>query len=76
MTLAAARRDDRETLFAIPEVVIDRRDDGSIILKSSASLRPSARCVGDWLEQWARQTPDKVFLGERPNTDAPWTTVT
>ena len=76
MTSAAARRDDRETLFAIPEIVIDRRDDGSIILKSSASLRPSARCVGDWLEQWARQTPDKVFLGERSNTDAPWTTVT
>jgi feruloyl-CoA synthase len=76
MTSAAVRRDDREALFAIPEIVIDRRDDGSTILKSSASLRPSARCVGDWLEQWARQTPDRVFLGERSNTDAPWTTVT
>jgi feruloyl-CoA synthase len=76
MTSAAARRDDSETLFATPEIVIDRRADGSIVLKSSAPLQPSARCVGDWLEQWARQTPDKDFLGERPNIDAPWTTVT
>ena len=36
----------------------------------------SARCVGDWLEHWARQTPERIFLGERANVDAPWTTVT
>src|SRR4029077_14849701 len=54
----------------------DRRADGSIILKSTTSLKPSARCVGDWLEHWAAQTPDRIFLGERGSVDAPWTTVT
>src|SRR5882757_10503559 len=76
MTSLAARRDDPKILFATPEIVADRRADGSIILKSTTSLKPSARCVGDWLEQWAAQTPDRIFLGERANVDAPWTTVT
>ena len=69
-------RDHSNRLFATPEVVADRRADGTIWLKSTATLQPGARCVGDWLEHWARQTPEKVFLGERANADAPWTTVT
>jgi len=77
MTIAAAnRRDNPETLFAAPEIVADRRADGSIWLKSTTPLQPGARCVGDWLEHWARQTPDRNFLGERSDVDAPWTTVT
>jgi len=76
MTLAAATSSDRaETLFATPSITADRRQDGSIILKSTMSLRESARCVGDWLEHWARQTPDRIFLGNRTNVDAPWSTV-
>jgi acyl-CoA synthetase (AMP-forming)/AMP-acid ligase II len=35
-----------------------------------------ARCVGDWLEHWARQTPERIFLGDRANADMPWRTVT
>src|ERR1700682_999713 len=76
MTPLAARRDDPKILFATPEIVADRRADGSIILKSTTPLKQSARCVGDWLEHWAAQTPDRIFLGERANVDAPWTTVT
>src|SRR6478736_1773025 len=75
MTLAAVRRDDPKALFATPAIVADRRADGSIVLKSSEPLRAGARCVGDWLEQWARQTPERIFLAERGNIDAPWTTV-
>ena len=69
-------RDRSETLFATPAIVADRRADGSIILKSTDAVAPSARCVGDWLEHWARQTPDRIFLGDRASADAPWTTVT
>ena len=76
MTSAASRRADSTSLFATPEIVADRRADGTIWLKSTAPLQGYARCVGDWLEHWARQTPDKIFLGERANADAPWTTVT
>ena len=77
MSIAAAnRRDHPETLFATPEIVAERRADGSIWLKSATPLQPGARCVGEWLQQWARQMPDRIFLGERSNVDAPWTTVT
>jgi feruloyl-CoA synthase len=77
MTIAAANRHDHpETLFATPEIVAERRADASIWLKSATPLQPGARCVGDWLEQWARQTPERIFLGERSSVDAPWTTVT
>jgi feruloyl-CoA synthase len=76
MPAAATRRDDIGTLFAVPEIVADRRADGSVWLKSAVPLQPGARCVGDWLEHWAKQSPDKIFLGERASVDTPWTTVT
>ena len=77
MTMAAAdRREHAGTLFAKPEIVADRRADGSIWLRSTTPLQPDARCVGDWLEHWAQLKPEKIFLGERASADAPWTTVT
>src|SRR5260370_17336660 len=77
MTIAAANRHDHpEALFATPEIVAERRADGSILLRSATPLQHHARCVGDWLEHWARQTPERVFLGERSSVDAPWTTLT
>jgi feruloyl-CoA synthase len=74
--VAASRREPPEALFASPEIVAERRADGSIWLKSMTLLQPGARCVGDWLEHWARQAPDRIFLGERSSVDAAWTTVT
>ena len=76
MISAAARSDRLETLFAKPRISADRRADGSIILKSTTPLKQSARCVGDWLEHWARQTPERIFLGDRASPDMPWRTVT
>ncbi|MDN5003106.1 feruloyl-CoA synthase [Bradyrhizobium sp. GCM10027634] len=74
--MTPATRGDAASLFATPRTVVERRADGSIVLRSPEPLRESARCVGDWLEQWARRTPGTVFLAERANADAPWTTVT
>src|SRR5258707_13414466 len=73
---AANRRDNPQTLFATPDIVAVRRGDGSVLLRSMTPLRETARCVGDWLEHWARQAPERIFLGERPSVDAPWTTIT
>ncbi|KJC42526.1 feruloyl-CoA synthase [Bradyrhizobium sp. LTSP857] len=74
--MTTAARGDAASLFATPKTVAEHRADGSIVLCSPDPLRASARCVGDWLEQWARQAPDKIFLAERGNVDASWTTVT
>lgn len=77
MTAAAVHRlASAQALFARPEIVADRRADGSIWLKSATPLQPFARCVGDWLEQWAREAPDTVFLAERAGADLPWTKLT
>src|SRR5882724_5908973 len=75
MMTAATRRDPAETLFAKPAISADRRADGSIVLKSTMPLQEGARCVGDWLEHWARLTPQRIFLADRASADAPWRTV-
>ena len=40
-------------------------DDGSFVLRSPEPLMPYARCVGEWLERWARETPDAPAFAER-----------
>lgn len=76
MTITASRGDDPQALFATPAIVADRRADGCILVRSTTPLKRGARCVGDWLEQWARQVPDRIFLGERASAEMPWSTVT
>ena len=47
------------------KVSLEERADGSLLLTSAYDHGPAARCSGDWLEHWARVTPDAVFLAER-----------
>jgi feruloyl-CoA synthase len=53
---------------------IERIDaaDGSFVLRSRVAPRPHARCLGDWLEHWARVTPGATFLAEREAAGAGW----
>jgi len=74
--MTSASGGDASSLFATPRTVAEHRADGSIVLRSPDPLRDSARCIGEWLEQWARQTPDTVFLAERDSGDTPWATMT
>ena len=46
-------------------VDVDRRPDGTILLRSPEPLGACDRAVGEWLEYWARTTPDRSFLLER-----------
>ncbi|HEX5684290.1 MAG TPA: feruloyl-CoA synthase [Ideonella sp.] len=43
---------------------------GAFMLRSAEALQPFARCIGDWLEHWARTTPDAPFLAEREGGSA------
>ena len=40
-------------------------DDGSFVLRSPEPLKPYARCVGEWIERWAAETPDALAVAER-----------
>jgi feruloyl-CoA synthase len=56
---------ERNLRFAPPKVEIEKRADGSMLLRSPQKLGPYARCVTEWLVQWSDRAPDRVFLAER-----------
>jgi feruloyl-CoA synthase len=56
--------DDPEML-APPRVQRQPLPDGGFVLRSPEPLQPYARCVGEWLERWAAETPDALALAER-----------
>ncbi|WP_041646462.1 feruloyl-CoA synthase [Aromatoleum aromaticum] len=63
---------DIDAMFARPVVNIEARPDGSRVLRSGIQLPDGyARCVGEWLERWARDTPERLFLAER-NVAGEW----
>ena len=59
-------------LLAPRAVVREDRPDGGFVLRSPEPLRPFERCVGDWLERWARETPDAPAFAE-PAPASGWT---
>ncbi|MFZ5510668.1 MAG: feruloyl-CoA synthase [Pseudomonadota bacterium] len=60
--------------FAPAQVDVERRSDGSLVLRSPQPLAPYARCLGSHLERWAREAPERVFLAERAGSG--WRTLT
>jgi feruloyl-CoA synthase len=49
--------------------------DGAFTLSHPDPLGPYARCIGEWLERWSRETPDAPAFAE-PDADGGWTTLT
>ncbi len=72
--LADAMFSDPQQL-APPRVVRIGLDDGSFVLRSPEPLRPYARCIGEWLERWAAETPDAPAFAER-TPDGGWRRLT
>ena len=61
--------------FAPAKVELDKRADGSMLLRSPQELGAYARCVTEWLVQWSDRAPGRVFLAER-NASGAWRKVT
>ena len=55
----------RPNTFAPREVLVDRRGDGSILLRSPLAYSGDGRTVCDFLPQWANDAGDRIFLAER-----------
>ena len=51
--------------FAPAEVRVEKRADGTTVLRSPQPLGPYARAVGDWLVHWYERAPDRTFIAER-----------
>jgi feruloyl-CoA synthase len=54
--------------FFSPDVELTRRTDGSLLMRSVEPLANYGRRVGDWLDRWAREAPDRIFLVEQTQT--------
>ena len=57
--------------MAPPAALLQRREDGALLLSSPEALQPYARCIGEWLERWAQETPAAVAVAERA-ADGGW----
>src|SRR5882757_3615966 len=71
---ADAARRTRAVRLCAPEVVIDRRADGTLYLNSPHQLDPYADRLTDRLTYWADTAPDRVFMAERDGDR--WRTMT
>jgi feruloyl-CoA synthase len=60
----------RTVRFAAPDVELEKRADGSLLLRSPQKLGAYARCVTEWLVHWSDAAPQRVFLAERGKGDA------
>ena len=60
--------------FGPPDVTVERRPDGTMLVRSPHPLGPYPAAITDWLDHWAKVAPDRVFLGERRGEA--WRTVT
>ena len=52
-------------LFAAPQIAHETLPDGSLVIRSARRLGAIPRAVGVWLEKWAAEAPDRVFLAAR-----------
>lgn len=66
---------DDPAQLAPPRSVRIPFDDGSFVLRSPEPLKPYARCIGEWLERWAAETPDAEAFAER-TPDGGWRRLT
>jgi feruloyl-CoA synthase len=58
-------RRTRAVKLCAPEVLVDRRADGTIYLKSGRALPPYPDKLTDRLVHWAAVAPDRAFMAER-----------
>ena len=66
---------DDPRMLAPPRSVRVALDGGGLVLRSPEPLQSYARCIGEWLERWARETPDAPAFAER-TADASWRRLT
>ncbi|OOG40482.1 hypothetical protein [Polaromonas sp. A23] len=55
-------------------ISLERRADGTLIFGDNQPLGDYQRTMVDWLEIWAAQYPDRVFIAER-KSEGGWRTL-
>jgi feruloyl-CoA synthase len=55
----------RPVRFFAPEVELTRHADGSFLMRSVEPLSDYDNCIGNWLDRWALEAPNRAFLIEQ-----------
>src|SRR5262245_54706288 len=51
--------------FLAAKVDVERRANGTLVMRSPEPLGAYPRCLGEHLERWARERPDTAYLAQR-----------
>ncbi len=67
VSLTKSARDSpiRKIALGPSDTILDRRGDGTILIRSPHALGPQPAKLGERLVHWARETPGKIFLAKR-----------
>jgi feruloyl-CoA synthase len=65
----------RPVRLGAADVLVERRPDGAILMRSPHPLQPYAEKITERLAHWANTAPERVFLAQRHSTGA-WRTLT
>jgi feruloyl-CoA synthase len=65
----------REIRLAPTDVVLERKPDGTIYVRSKLELGDYPRRMTDRLDYWASHTPDRTFIAQRTK-EGPWRRLT
>ncbi|MBV9462215.1 MAG: AMP-binding protein, partial [Bradyrhizobium sp.] len=54
------------------DIAVERRDDGTVILKSRIPLQPYAAHIPAYLAKWAKDAPERIWLAQRGGPERQW----
>ncbi len=54
------------------DIAVERRPDGTVVLKSRIPLKPYEKHIPASLAKWAREAPERIWLAQRGGPDRQW----
>ncbi len=66
----------RPVRLAAPDCAVERRPDGTLLIRARAELGPYPDRITERLVHWAERTPDRVFMADRDPASGAWRSVT
>jgi feruloyl-CoA synthase len=67
---------ERPVRLGRPDVAVERRADGTTLVKSIYGFGPVDTCITDYLVRYAREAPDRVFVAKRDDASGEWVKLT
>ncbi|HEY6642465.1 AMP-binding protein [Povalibacter sp.] len=68
----AAQVPFRRTYFPSARMDVERRSDGTLIVRAATELQAFVPNIPAELASWARRIPEQTYLAQRPTAAAPW----